>query len=313
VIGIKQKITVVIPAKNEEKSIGFIIKKIFSVFKKYRLGKVKILVISDSKDRTNEIARKLGAVVIRGMGTGLGSAMYRGINAAVKNGADIIVSIDADGQFDPEELPKVLTPVLKKEADLVLGSRFLKPNSIKYKMPLVNKIGNSLLSWVVRQITKLPITDAQTGYRAMTRELAESLEMIGTHTYVQETIIDAAQKNFRIKEVPVVFKKRKYGGSKVVASIKRYAIWTLPTLMLRAGLHMIFFTFLGVVLFLVGCLLGIYLVYIETSGTPIGINRYPFLMLVVLLISSGLELFFFGFLLNMMIHLKSKLDFLAKK
>lgn len=303
-----KKIFVVIPARNEEDSIAGVIGKIKSVNRKHKLGQMTVLIVNDSTDNTGKAAKKAGAIVINGDGKGLGAAMYKGLRESARLGADIIVSIDADGQFLPEEMEKVVKPILENKADLVLGSRFLEKNLVEFGMSPSHKFGNSVLSAMVRFITGLEITDAQTGYRAMKREVAERLEMLGSHTYVQETIIDAAEKNFRIIEVPVKFVKREHGGSKVVSSIKRYAIWTLPTLVLRAGVHMMLFVTLGLLMTLMGVALGLYLLISENFDFVRLYSRIPSLLLVVLLVFSGLLMFFFGFTINLIISIKNRVD-----
>lgn len=305
----KPNIFVVIPARNEEKTIKKIIQETYEVNKKNNLGNMKILVVDDaSVDNTGNIAKKFAYKVVRGEGKGLGTAIYFGLLEALKFNPDIIVSIDADGQADPKEIPNFVKPIINNKADLVIGSRFLKPGLIKYKMELSHLIGTKILVWMLRLLTKLPITDSHGGIRAMRKEVAENLELVGTHTYVQETIIDAAQKGFRILEIPSTWRKRLYGKTKVVSSIKRYAIWTLPTLLLRAGTHMMIFSISGILLTLIGFLTGLYLIFIKTQGTKIGVDLYPYLMLVILFIFIGFQLFFFGYLINLIINLKNKLD-----
>ncbi len=303
----KPGIVIVIPARNEQDTIQTVLKRVHAVNGKHKLGAMQVLVVSDSTDNTNDLARKAGAIVVRGDGTGLGSAMFRGIKEAAKLGPDIIVSMDGDGQTEPEEIPEIIKPILRNEADLVIGSRFLDKKSVEYKMPLINRIGNASLSWIVRRITKLPITDAQAGFRAMRREVAESLEMIGTHTYVQETIIDAAKKSFRVKEIPSRWGKRLYGRSKVVSSAKRYFIWTLPILIFRAGLHMMLFTVLGLLFMLAGILLGILLLVAENFDVTRMVSRTPMLILITLLVTVGMQMFFFGFLLGLVADVKNRL------
>ena len=305
----KLKIIVVIPAKNEGESIAEVINELKEVNREHEFGDLEVLVVNDSTDDTDKVVIGLGESVIRGDGTGLGAAMYMGMKEAVRRGADVIVSIDADGQFDPLELPRVITPILESSADLVLGSRFLD-HGVEYKMPLINKIGNSVLSWMVRKASGFQVTDGQTGYRAMTREVAEKFEMIGTHTYVQETIIDAAEKHFRILEVPARFRLRKHGSSKVVSSVKRYAIWTFPVLVLRAGLHMMFFTAIGIIMVLIGLGYGIFVFYEESFIISNIFDRLPALLLVVLLITLGFQIFFIGMVLQMLVRIKHKVDHL---
>lgn len=224
------RLVTVIPAKNEEKTIGKVIDGL-----KDRLSEqydLVFVVSSSSSDKTDEIAREKGAEVIRDGGTGLGEAMFRGIKKALEYEPDLIMSIDADLQFQPDEVEKLLEK--SSDTDLVLGSRFLE-SGVKYRMSISHRIGNRLLNSIVNNATGLDLTDAQTGYRVMKPEVAEELRTIGRHTYVQETIIDAYSNGFTIEEVPVEFHERQKGGSRVVRSISRYAIRTLPVILHRSG------------------------------------------------------------------------------
>lgn len=225
----KQTLTVVIPAKNEEATIGEVIEKTKQHTSEY-FSEINFVVSSSSNDRTDQIARSKGAKVVRDGGRGLGEAMYRGLKKASELDTDYIMTIDSDLQFKPEEAPKLIEA--REEADLILGSRFLE-DGIEYRMSLSHKFGNFILSRLLRWLADIKVTDAQTGYRLMKREVAEELRMVGCHTYVQETIIDAVQNGFTLKEVPVSFAERKEGGSKVVSSITQYAFRTLPVILHR--------------------------------------------------------------------------------
>jgi len=303
----KPNIIVVIPARNEEKTIKQVIQETYKVNRKSKLGKMKILVVDDASiDNTGKIAKKHADKVIKGEGEGLGECMFLGLREALKFKPDIIISIDADGQSDPKEIPNFVKPIIKNEADMVIGSRFLKPGMIKYKMEFSHLIGNKILAWFLRRITKLPITDSHGGIRAMRKEVVVKMKTIASHTYVQETLIDAADRGFRIKEIPSIWRKRLHGKTKVVHSIKKYIFWVLPVLLLRSGLFMKFFP-VGIIITLIGLIFGFILVFILSPGTPIGSNLYPHLILVTLIISIGFNLFLFGVLFNLIIQLRNKI------
>lgn len=224
-------LAVVIPAKNERDTIGDAIDEVRDELSS-RFSEIRFVVPSSSNDGTDEIAREKGADVIRDGGTGLGEAMFRGLKKALEYDPDLVMSIDADLQFDPAESGKLIAEA--EDHDLVLGSRFME-SGVTYDMRLSHRIGNHLLTWMVNRFTDLELTDAQTGYRVMKPEVIRELRMIGRHTYVQETVIDAARNGFSIKEKPVVFREREHGGSRVVSSISRYALRTLPVLLHRTG------------------------------------------------------------------------------
>ncbi len=237
-------LAVVIPAKDEEATIGALIDDVRDACSAYA-DAVDVFVVSGSHDGTDAAAAAHGATVIRDGGTGLGEAMERGLKAAAAADPDYIATIDADRQFRPEEIGRLLEA--RDEADLVLGSRFLE-DGVAYDMSLSHRIGNRILTWMTNAVTGLSLTDAQTGFRLMTPAVAEELRMIGRHTYVQEAIIDAHQNGFSVTEVPVGFDPRTAGGSKVVSSISMYALRTLPVLVHRSGLTPYFLTGLSLLL-----------------------------------------------------------------
>ena len=196
-----KNIVITIPAYNEEKTIGLVINKIKSVMDKTKY-KCKVLVVDDgSKDKTKEVAKKAGALVYsHPYNYGLAETFRTEMKKCLELKADVIVHTDADGQYLAEEIPNLIKEV-ENGYDLVLGSRFR--GRIQY-MPLTKRIGNNAFSRVISKITRLNITDAQTGFRAFTKEVAK-LNIISNHTYTQEQIIKAVHNKFRIKEIPATF------------------------------------------------------------------------------------------------------------
>jgi glycosyltransferase involved in cell wall biosynthesis len=185
----------VIPAYNEEKNIA----RVLAGVKKYTDN---IIVIDDgSKDRTSQIAKDSGANVLRHfINRGLGGALGTGIEAALDSGADIILTIDADGQHDPDEIPKLTEPIIRGEADIVIGSRFLQ----KQKMPLFRKAGNYFFNFFTYFLFNIKSTDSQSGMRAFNRKVGESLEIFTSGMEVSSEIIkEIKQQNFKMKEVPI--------------------------------------------------------------------------------------------------------------
>jgi glycosyltransferase involved in cell wall biosynthesis len=265
-------------------------------------------VADDSHDDTRSIAAAEGAAIIRGSGEGLGTAMFRGLKAAAIEEPDLILSIDGDGQADVAlELGSFLAPIIDGSADLVLGSRFKESNLVSYEYRLKNRLGTRILVGMLRRRTGLPLTDSHGGIRAMKVEVARELEMIGTHTYVQETIIDAHEKGFRIVEIASRWLPRKHGKSRVVRSIPRYVLYTLPVLLLRSGQHIRWLYSLGAVSFLSGFL--VFGVILAQEGFSYSLaDRIPGLTLVALLVTTGLQLFFFGFILQLLKQIKRRVD-----
>jgi glycosyltransferase involved in cell wall biosynthesis len=302
------KACIVIPTFNEGRIILEVIEEIREGFKTTRYTEIVILVIDDSSDDTRDLATAAGAKVIRGEGEGLGAAMYKGLKSTLKYEPDVIMLVDGDGQADPaNEIPRFLEPIDRGEADLVLGSRFLEKGLVHYNYPLVNRFGIIVLSRILRIQTGLPLTDSHGGIRAMVPSVVAELEMLGTHTYVQETIIDAAEKNYRIVEIPSTWRKREAGKSRVVRSITKYVFYTLPILVLRSGQHIRYLYSLGIL-----CVLGGLAVFggvMVQEGFKIALlHRMPALVLIALLVSTGLQLFFFGFILQLLKQMKKNVD-----
>jgi len=156
------KIFTVIPAWKEEKNIEKTVKSA----KKYS----KVVVVDDgSSDHTYEMAKKSGAIVERNKkNQGAGAATKKGIKKALDLGADIIVTMDADGQHKSEDIPRLINPIKDGKADFVLGSRFKR----KDNMPLTKRFGNKILTSWTKLLFGVSVTDSQSGFKAMKREVA---------------------------------------------------------------------------------------------------------------------------------------------
>lgn len=286
------KVIITIPAYNEERTIGKVIKDTKRVLNSTKY-KYKILVIDDgSRDKTAKIAKNQGAIIVsHPMNYGLAEAFKTGMQKCLELKADIIVNIDADGQYKTEELPRLIQEV-EKGYDLVLGSRF---RGHIESMPLIKRFGNKIFSRVISKTIGQKITDGQTGFRAFTKEVAK-LPITSNHTYTQEQIVRASKTKFRIKEIPIYFAKR---GAKTKSRLMKnpfdYAI--------RAGVNLLriyrdykplkFFGLIGTAFFGIGLLIGLWFVYLHfTEGIT---GHLGMLMLMLLLIITGIQIMIFGF------------------
>ncbi|CAB49488.1 glycosyltransferase family 2 protein [Pyrococcus abyssi] len=184
------KVSVIIPAYNEEKRIGKVLAEIPEFVN-------EVIVVDDgSKDNTADVAKRFGVRVIRlPENRGKGAAMREGIKHAK---GDIIVFMDADGQHDPKEIPKIIAPIIKGDADFVIGKRVIKAG----KRPLVRKLSNFITTTLIRAKIKQKVDDTQSGFRAIKREFLPDIE---SERYEVETevLIKVAKKGARIVEVPV--------------------------------------------------------------------------------------------------------------
>ncbi len=190
---------IIIPALNEEASIGDVIQRIQEVpFPAKVTAKTVIVVDDGSRDATGEISRGLGAMVVRHeQNRGVGRAFQSGLKAALAAGADLVVNIDADGQFNPADIPALLAPLLAGEADFVTASRFKDP-ALEPEMPPVKRWGNRQMSRLVSGIIRHRFHDVSCGFRAYSRETALRLNLWGAFTYTQESFLDLAAKGMRM-------------------------------------------------------------------------------------------------------------------
>jgi glycosyltransferase involved in cell wall biosynthesis len=225
-----EKICFVLPTKNESASIGGVIDSIWDLGKRMN-WQCSVIVADDSTDSTAAVAQQVGAEVVSGGGVGLGAAIIHGMRAALRKNPAWIVTMDSDGQVDTSELPRFLETAKKENAQMVISSRFLGGKRFDYPYPFLNWVGNRLLVSILYLSTGKAFTDSHGGIRLIRAELAETFFLIGKHTYVQETLIQASASGAKIVELPSRWKVRAFGQSRVLHSIFRYVYRTLPALL----------------------------------------------------------------------------------
>lgn len=202
-----KKIRIVIPAYNEEKAIQNVIAEIKSA------GYGDIAVVDDgSADQTYQVAKEAGVTAIRHkINRGKGAATKTGIEAAKMLGADIIVTMDGDGQHDPKDIRNLIEPILAGNYDVVLGSRLHNPDGMpRYKI-IQNKIGN-LITWY---LFGLWVADSQSGFRAYSRHAAEVINTRGDrYEYDSEVLREIYIYKLKFKEVPIQVRYTEYSMGK---------------------------------------------------------------------------------------------------
>ena len=193
----KLKIIAAIPCLDEEQFIGDV------VTVASRFVDMVIVVDDGSTDRTAEAARAAGAHVIKHkVRQGTGAATRTAFEAAKKYKADILVTLDGDGQHNPNEIPRVLAPILGGEADLVIGSRFLQYS--RKDVPKYRKFGIDVITWLYNFGSKFKVSDSQSCFRAHSRRLLEMMDITEDgFGFSVQVLIQARRKNFVITEVPV--------------------------------------------------------------------------------------------------------------
>lgn len=255
------KLVVTIPALNEEKTIAQVVRGVPRDIP--GIADVEVIVVNDgSTDRTAEFARAAGAQVVTVHGRpGLGRVFRMGMERALRRGADIIVNIDGDGQFNPDDIRKLIRPIQSDDADFVTCSRFALAE-FRPVMPKVKYIGNKIVTKMINWVcggTKF--TDVSCGFRAFNREAACRLTLFGRYTYTQECFIDLFSKGMRIAEVPLKVRGvREHGKSRVASSIVKYATNSFPIIMraMRDIQPLKFFGGIALALFIPGVLCGLW-------------------------------------------------------
>ncbi|WP_052475858.1 glycosyltransferase family 2 protein [Cohnella kolymensis] len=205
------KLIVVIPALNEESSVGQVIRKVPRAFNPE--VDVQVLVVNDgSTDRTPDVSFLEGAdyVISSPERRGLGAAVREGLREAYRLGADVAVMIDADDEYPADHIPQVVEPVLTGSADYVLASRFA--GRIQ-GMKLHRRLGNYTFTLLQMMLLRRKITDGQTGLRAFSRAALQRLDIIHDYNYAQVMTLNLVRQGFRMAEVPIPYKTRTTGTS----------------------------------------------------------------------------------------------------
>lgn len=303
------KVVVAIPAYDEEDTIAEVVKTI----PRDACENVIVVVVDDgSTDNTVLEAEKAGAdrIVRHKRNLGLAQAFKSGIEAGLDLGADVIINIDADGQYVGEEIVKLIEPIRKGEADIVLGSRFM--GSIEY-MPPQKRVGNILATKVTKFLSGVQVSDAQTGFRAFSREAALKMTILSDYTYVQENIIQASHAGLKIIEVPVHFRKRE-GKSRLISNIFSYAKKSGTTILktYRDYKPMQTFVFMGGIIFLSGLMTGLR-VLIHYLKTGLVSPYIPSAILTAVLLIIGFQVIILGLIADMVGSNRKLLDELLYK
>lgn len=235
------------------------------------IDEIEYLIINDgSKDNTVEVAKKWGVhyVVNFKQNKGLAKGFMAGLDACLRNGADIIVNTDADNQYVGEDIEKLVRPILEGKADMVIGERPI--DETEHFSPLKKKLQH-FGSWVVRKASKTDIPDAPSGFRAYSREAALRMNVVNEYTYTLETIVQAGRNKIALTSVPI----RTNGElrpSRLFNSMMGYVKKSMLTI-IRAFLMykpLMFFTTIGSILSLCGVGIGIRFLFFYFGGTGAG-------------------------------------------
>jgi glycosyltransferase involved in cell wall biosynthesis len=271
--GKRLHLLVCIPALDEERTVGQVVRGVPRDIP--GIASLEVVVVDDgSCDATITRAEEAGATVLRHASTrGVGAAFHTGLAHGIESGADLIVSIDADGQFDPADIRALVAPIVQGRADFVSASRFADPNLVP-EMPRIKLWGNRMMSRLISRLAGQTFHDVSCGMRCYGRRAALQLHLLGRFTYTQEVFLNLAFKHLRIVEVPIrVRGEREFGESRVAGNLWRYGVRTAQIVFrcYRDYHPLRFFGGISVALAVPGILLGGFLAvhYLATgSFTP---------------------------------------------
>jgi len=278
------KLIIQIPCLNEEKTLPVTLADLPRSIP--GVDAIEVLVIDDgSTDRTVEVAREHGVdhVIRFGQNRGLASAFQAGLDESLRLGADIIVNTDADNQYKADYIAKLIEPILRGDADMVIGCRPIERiEDFSWLKKRLQRLG----SWVVRQVSDTQVPDATSGFRAYSREAACRLNVVSQYTYTLETLIQAGRENMPLAFVNVET-NRKMRESRLFRSTPVYVRRSLLTMFRIYTMYRPLRTFgtLGVAVFGVGVVLGLQWTYYKVND--IGGSHIPLAQLCVALLILG--------------------------
>jgi len=212
---IQGKTLVIIPAFNEEGSVGKVVEEV-----KTHLPGMDALVVNDgSSDLTSEIAQSKGAIVLDlPFNLGIGGAMQAGYKYAYEKGYDIAIQVDGDGQHDPREIPKLLDVLEEEKVDVAIGSRFIGDS--QYKASVMRRVGILVLSKAISMIVGEKLTDPTSGFRAANRRAIQLFSVNYPQDYPEpEAMVLLHQCGLKMKEIPVKINQR-YSGESSITKIR---------------------------------------------------------------------------------------------
>jgi glycosyltransferase involved in cell wall biosynthesis len=302
------KLIVIIPAYNEESTIREVLLRMPDLSGE-GVKLIPVVIDDGSTDRTAEIARKCGAKVIsHGTNQGVGKSFHDGLEYALEEDADILVNIDADLQYAPEDIRLLIKPILDNKADFVTADRFTQVNGKKVRpsdMPGMNYWGNHQMNRLVNWLAGCKLGDVSSGFRAINREAILNLNLSGKYTYTHETIIDLAMKNLRLVSIPIVVKYYPERKSRVAGNLILYTNRALRIIFkaFRDYRPLYFFSLVAAVPLILGgiSLLFTLLHFIQTGD----FSPYKFVAFTgVYLFSLGIILIIIGFLADILVGIR---------
>ena len=290
------KLIIQIPCWNEEEAIGSTLSALPRSVDGF--DTVEWLVIDDgSEDDTIEVARRQGVdhIVRHKRHQGLARAFMSGLRECIRLSADVIVNTDADNQYNADDIPRLVAPILEGGADIVIGARpIAEIRHFSRTKKFLQKSG----SWMVRQISFTDVPDTTSGFRAMTREAARRTMVFSEYTYTLETIIQAGHKKLSIESVPIRVNEDTR-PSRLLRSIPAYIRQSIITAVriyvVYRPFH--FFGSIGIGFLAIGLALGVRFLYYYLTGS--GSGHLQSLILMSVLLGMGFQTILIAFVADL--------------
>ena len=214
-------ISVVIPVFNEELTIGNVIERLTTVMQENGFNHEIIVVDDCSADSSLQVSKSHGVKVFS-LEKHVGKGYTLRVGFAKAKG-EIVTTIDSDGSHRPEELPRLLAPILQNNADLVIGSRYANQNPAADKK--LNAAGVRLFNFLIKVLTRLDVSDSQSGYRVMKASVLRDMRLQSNGYEIEsEMLVKTARQGFTVREVPISFEQRTYGTSNLDPAVDGFKI-----------------------------------------------------------------------------------------
>ena len=287
----REDVCILIPTLNEGATIGQLIED----FNTEGFGNI-FVIDGNSSDDTQEIAKNMGARVVAQTGKGKGQAVQ---DALAMIDDPYVIMIDGDGTYLAKDVHSMLEPLEAGRADHVIGNRFADFDPGAFTK--LNLIGNKILNKFFSVIYRKNLVDILSGYRGFTNQAIRELELHETGFEIESEIaVDSMKKEHRVEVVPITYRPRPDEGDTKLNPLKDgFGIGSTIYKMAKFHNPMFYFGIMGAILTLSGILLGIYVV----SEWMIGITHIPMTILTALLIISGIQMFIFGMLSDLVVSL----------
>jgi glycosyltransferase involved in cell wall biosynthesis len=297
------KLIVQIPCLNEAETLAATLAEIPRRIEGF--DTVEILIIDDgSVDDTSEVARRHGVDHLRrfSRSRGLAATFKAGLETALALGADVIVNTDGDNQYAGSDIPRLVAPILRGEADMVIGDRRVKEvNHFSFTKKKLQTLG----SWVVRQVSGTKVPDTTSGFRAFSREAALRMNLVSDYTYTLETIIQAGKKRLAVAQVPI--EARETRPSRLIRSNWDYVKRSAATIVRIYAMYepLKIFSYLALAFFLPGLFLSFRYLYFHYKGES---GHVQSVLLAILLLILAFGSLVFGLLADILASVRRLLE-----